>query len=461
MHVFRNRSVKARITLWYTGFITIIVVFLVGALVISEGISSQDYYVDQLQKGLAQVAEGIASLQDAQAIDLQLDSGVHMSALQDDGTLLAGTRTFRINPHEDKLRIRSARDDDFWYLLDKPVDLDDGTRIWLRAFISSAVSERNNRAIMLFLLVAIPLLLFISVFGGLWLTRRAFGPLDAIIHAAQGISNATDLKQRLPVDTQSDEVGQLSSALNGMLSRLERSIEDEKGFISDASHELRTPISVISAQSEFALLPERTPEEKEAALRIIQARSVNAGRMLSQLLLLSRMDYEKLPLNIERVDLSELLEQIALESAEKAGNRGISIHTQIEQGIHLDCDELLIMRMIDNLLENAMRYGLNGGNIWIDLSRSGGSILLRIRDDGIGISEKDQSKIWQRFYQVNKSEQREVGFGLGLSMVHWIVTAHGGEISVRSALGEGSCFTVTLPEGVNVTRKPEIPAQPR
>lgn len=447
MRIFRNASVKSRITLWYTAFIVLTVLFLVGALMLSQDISSHDYYEEQLRDSLNRSAEEISTMEDAKSIEQRLDSGVQVTVLSDGGELLVGRRDFKINPRENTLRIRNATDDDFWYLLDKPVVLQDGTRIWLRSYISSSVTERYLRTITTFLLFAIPVLLFISIFGGLLLTKRAFRPLDDIIQASSNIAATADLRQHFRTDEQSEEVARLADALDRMLLRLRESMENEKAFISDASHELKTPLSVISAQSEYALQPGRTPEEKENALKIIHARSVKTGRMLSQLLLLSRMDYEKLPLNMERVDLSVLLEQIALEMEKKARSRGIAIHLEIEKDVCVFCDELLIMRVISNLLENAVRYGKDGGNLWISLSSAPDSAAMRFRDDGIGISKEDQAKIWQRFYQVNKSGNQLAGFGLGLSIVHCIVAAHGGSVSVDSDPGKGSVFTVELPKG--------------
>lgn len=295
------------------------------------------------------------------------------------------------------------------------------------------------------LMISVPALLLIIVFGGGLITRRALQPLAEIASTAESISDSGDLDQRIHLDGRTDEVGRLASSFNNMLERLQRSMEREKRFISDASHELRTPLSVISAQSEFALAPGRAPEDKDAALEVIRARSDRAGQMLGQMLLLSRMDSQRLPLRRERLELSGLTEGVAEELRERAGERDIEILCHAEPNLQIDGDELLLMRMLTNLIQNAIQYGHPGGHIWIELRRSGNRARLSIADDGPGIAPEEQDRIWQRFYQVSKTAGRTEGSGLGLPMVRWIAEAHGGKIGLESTPGEGSAFSVELP----------------
>lgn len=452
MKIFKTGSIKLRITMWYTLFIVLIAAVLMGVLFISQDLSSQDYYEDMLTQALDEAALSLKTVEDVAMMDRDSDRGVHITIIDENGELILGKRSFSVLFKENTLRIRRSNSSNFWYLLDKSAVLEDGTQIWLRAYMSSQISERINRTILFFSMIAIPLLLLIAVSGGFMLTKRAFQSMDEIIHMAEGISGTTDLKQRFRLENQEDEVGKLADTFDKMLARLERALEEEKAFISNASHELRTPITVIRAQSEYALNPDRTVEEKDAALKTILSRSTTAGQMLSQMLLLSRMDYDKLPLNFEKIELSELLEQIAQEMEIRCEEKGIAVVRDIEKGICCRCDELLMIRMLTNLLENAMRYGRENGHIWLSLCRREGKILITVRDDGIGISRDDQEKIWRRFYQVDKSGERTSGFGLGLSFVQWIVAAHDGKIFVSSALGKGSRFEVELPDNIQYKR---------
>ena len=437
----KRASIKTRITLWYAGFIVLIVTLLLGALLLSQHRLSRDYYYEKLLGAISDAAENIHLEDGAISVETQTDSGVRITVLNEGGELLLGKRSFSVSLKEEVLHVRGGQSDANWYLLDKPVTLEDGRCVWLRAYISTSLTERSNRTVTLILLIMTPLLLAAVLLGGYHVIRYAFRPIDEITRTAESISDSSDLKQRIHLEGQTDEVGRLASTFDGMFARLERSLENEKRFISDASHELRTPLSVICAQSEYALMPERTLEEKDAALRIIHERGQRTSEMLAQMLMLSRMDVQKQPFNMDRTDLSELIEGLAQEMQLQADERNILIECDIEPGVEMLCDEILIIRMATNLIQNAIQYGRPGGFVRVELARGGGEIRFAVEDNGIGISPEDQKKIWNRFYQANKAESK--GSGLGLPIVKWIVEAHGGKISVSSC--GGSRFAVVFP----------------
>lgn len=437
----KRASIKTRITLWYAAFIMLIVALLLGALLLSQHRLSRDYYYEKLLGAISDASESIHLEDGAISVETQTDSGVRITVLNEDGGLLLGKRSFAESLKEEVLHVRGGQSDANWYLLDKPVTLEDGRVVWLRAYISTSLTERSNHTVTLILLIMMPLLLAVVLLGGRRMIRYAFRPIDEISRTAENISDSSDLKQRIHLEGQTDEVGRLAATFNGMFARLECSLENEKRFISDASHELRTPLSVICAQSEYALMPGRTLEEKDAALRIIQERGQRTSEMLAQMLMLSRMDVQKQPLNMDRTGLSELIEGLAQELQPQADARNIRIKCAIEPGVEMLCDEILIIRMATNLIQNAIQYGRPGGFVRVELARTGGEIRFAVSDNGIGISAEDQKKIWNRFYQANKAES--TGSGLGLPIVKWIVEAHGGKISVSSC--SGSCFTAVFP----------------
>ena len=450
MSFVKRDSIKFRIAVWYLAFIVLIAVVLVGLLAFSQSISSQDYFAEILYNTLDQTAGALHTQEDISHLDLLFDSGAHISVLDEDGALIAGERDFKIKPRNRPLTLIRQANDDFIYIHDRQVALDNGASIWLRAYISSSIADRYNRTIALTLLIAQPVLFLAAALGGYVLINRIFKPLDDIISTAEAITNSSDLRQRIPAGSRQDEVNRLTRALNGMLTRLEQSMEAEKQFISDASHELRTPLSVIRSESEYALRKDADIDEKTAALETIHARSVTTGQMLSHMLFLSRIDYEKVTLNMERINLSDLIKRIAQEMEPTAAHRSISIIRRIADGVYCYCDELLIIRMVSNLIENAIRYGRDGGYVLLELSSDSEHAVLRVRDNGIGISKENLPKIWQRFFQVNKSNAQYPGFGLGLSIVRWIVVAHNGEISVESDYQKGTCFSVQLPIGADL-----------
>ena len=230
-----------------------------------------------------------------------------------------------------------------------------------------------------------------------------------------------------------------------MLTRLEASFQAEKQFSNDASHELRTPISVIMAQCEYALRKASTLEEAQTALEVILAQSKNMSALVSQLLTLARADQGTAQLEFETINISEITDMVALEQAELAARKNISIQRDIQPDIFACVDETLFMRIFINLISNGIKYGKEGGFIRVILKRDKDRAVSQIIDDGIGIPPQDLPKIWDRFYQVNPSRSSGSGAGLGLSMVKWIVSAHGGTIKVDSILGKGTRFTISLP----------------
>ena len=229
-----------------------------------------------------------------------------------------------------------------------------------------------------------------------------------------------------------------------MFNRLQTSFENEVQFTSDVSHELRTPISVIISQSEYGLNHTESKEKMENSLRSVLKESIKMSQMISQLLMLSKMDKGHQKLNIEKVNLSELLDIIIDTQQIAADKKNIKINSVISPDIVIPADEILIMRLFINLITNAVNYGKENGYINIELFKFKDKIISKISDNGIGIAQENINKIWTRFYQVDSSRSSDSS-GLGLSMVKWIVEAHKGSISVKSELNKGTSFTVELP----------------
>lgn len=438
----KNPSLKLRLTAWYALFILIIVALMMGTLIINDRITSNEYYYNRLTDATESAVQAITVSGDLSLAETQSDTDVHVTVLSEDGTLLIGRRKFNADLRDDTLRIRGGRNNDSWYLLDRSVTLD-GTRYWVRCYISSNFSEHLSDSLILLLVIMLPLLIFVVLLGGFRITRQALKPLDDIIQTASGISTSGDLHHSFSESTQYAETRQLAQTLDAMIERLARSIENEKQFISDASHELRTPFSVICTQSEYALLPGQSVEEKDAALEVILNRSRRSSDMLAQLLMLSRMDRQELPLQKEVVNLSELVENIADEMQLLADEKHIRIERDLDKNITLNCDEILIMRVMNNLIENAINYGRENGSVFLKLTKVPDGVRIEVRDNGIGISESDLPNIWRRFFRVNNFAG--CGSGLGLSIVKLIVDAHGGAVTAQSELEKGTTFTVTLP----------------
>jgi len=250
------------------------------------------------------------------------------------------------------------------------------------------------------------------------------------------------LTQHMIKNSSHDEVGELADTFNMMLEELEVSFKRERQFTSDASHELRTPMTVITACTEDALHTEDAAIINEN-IKVIQKENQRMTKMLSQLLMLSRGYEGRYHFQPESLCLYDMAESVSESLAMMADAKSIQIHNQIPDDYKICADQSLFTQLLVNLIENAIKYGNEQGNIWITLEKEGTQHKLCVKDDGIGISGQDLPKIFDRFYRADKARDRK-GSGLGLSIVKWIVTLHGWQIHAESRLGEGTKMVVII-----------------
>ncbi len=290
------------------------------------------------------------------------------------------------------------------------------------------------------LLLMVPCYMLLAAIGSRFLARRALQPIRQITETAKKISEG-DLSKRIDGILSNDEVGELADTFNRMLEELEVSFQRERQFTSDASHELRTPMTIITACTEDALYTD-DPAIRNENIRVIQKENQRMTKMLSQLLMLSRGYEGRCHFQPEDLCLYDMVESVCESLATMAETKSIQIHNQIPENYMIYADQSLFTQLLVNLIENAIKYGNEGGNIWITLEKKETQDKLCIKDDGIGISEEDLPKIFERFYRADKARDRK-GSGLGLSIVKWVVTLHGWEIFAESKLGEGTKMIVT------------------
>lgn len=373
-------------------------------------------------------------------------SGVYTLIYNENGALLAGQPPLwapdDLDFENGVLRPEETWDDSDYYVLDfwLPFSWEDG--VWVRGLIqapeaSSVVADLSNIA-----LLALPLVVLLGGVGAYLLVRSAFRPMDQIVAAAEAIGEGRDLSRRIGLGRRGDEIGRLASTFDSMFARLERSFEAEKQFTSDASHELRTPIAVILAQCGEARHAE-TPEQYQEAIAVIDRQARKMSSLVAQLLQMTRLEQGTHPASMEEADLSQLVSVLCEEQPDLP--RGITIQTDVQPEVHATFDVTLMSRLLQNLLNNAIRYGKDNGHIWVTLRTLEDQILLSVRDDGVGIPADRLEKIFQRFYQVDPSRSGRGGTGLGLTMVRQIAALHGGEVTVESREGAGSCFTLRFP----------------
>ncbi len=295
-------------------------------------------------------------------------------------------------------------------------------------------------------LALLPIILLVAALGGYLIACRAFRPVKHIIQTAEQITDGDDLSARIGLPAGKDEIYTLAASFDRMFDRLEGAFENEKRFTSDVSHELRTPTAVILSECEFALENAETLEEVKGSISRISESAQKLSALISQLLLLARADQGQ-ALRKETLDLSTLVEVICEQQSETTFQKGITIRPEIAPHLQVVADETMLMRLFINLIDNAVKYGKEGGEVTVILYEKDELICGEVRDNGIGIAAEHLPHIWERFYQVDPArDPNSSGAGLGLPMLKWIDEAHGGSIRVESRLGEGSAFIFTLPK---------------
>ena len=333
-------------------------------------------------------------------------------------------------------------DGTLYYIFDRKLATDGLEGLWLRGIVSEMQGEIQMAVITKVSLVILPSLVLLAVIGGYLIAKRMLRPIQQIAETAQHIGTENDLKQRIEMGRGRDELHQLADCFNDMFEKLDNAFQAQRSFISDASHELRTPMSVIAAQCEYSLEQSRRCEEYQEALTVIRRQSDKMSNFINGMLDFTRLESDPERYLREPVNLTELTESVCSDMA-LIHERGITLLCEAEPGVQFTGNRQLLSQLLTNLISNAYRYGKENGHIWIQLIKDKKEIRLSVKDDGIGIAAEERQKIFQRFYQ-SDSSRTNAGLGLGLSMVYEIVRFHGGEIGVESTLGEGSTFTLVL-----------------
>ena len=387
-----------------------------------------------------------------------------------DGTMLYGKNPIARKMEEEAFSISrvyryETEPGSRYFIYDRKLTAPDLQGLWIRGVVPLSSEERQLRDIFNSAMIYVPVLVFVGMAGGYLTIRQALRPIRRIQKVTSEIALDRDLGRRIEIGDVDRELYDLAVSFNDMLDRLEHSFQAEQQFTSDASHELRTPTSVILAQTELALERERSGEEYRRALGVIARQGRRMNTLISSMLDYTRLELRPENYPLEETDLSDLV-RAAAEDMAMIGLKNIKLETGIRDGIQIRGNRILLERMVQNLIDNAYKYGRENGNILVTLtlelpedkqteaSREGRkaeesrTARLTVEDDGIGISQEEQQKIFERFYRGDpsrSSSRQTYGAGLGLSMVKKIVEVHGGDIEVRSEPGKGTAFAVDLP----------------
>ncbi len=440
-------SVKAKIAAWLTLLMALLAVLLVifmlsvSSQVAVQTASDQLTYTIKDNLGRIRFVQGKA--QPASSFRFY-HNGVTTLVYSKSKSLLAGQIpvSFAVNEPFDNGRIRLVDAGEVHYLmLDLWVNNGWESGVWVRGLIEAPENRMFVSNLLKISVVALPVFMALAAAGSSWITHRAFRPLDSINATAAAINEASDLSRRIGLPPGQDEFSRLGSAFDRLFERLERSFEAEKQFTADASHELRTPVSIIKGACEYAVKYDETEEDRQETIDMIRRQAEKMSGIISQLLRMTRLEQGTEQTGMEPVELGEFLRQLCREQSYDAGR----VHTICEETIQIQANPGLLSRLVINLVENALKYGRPDGQVWISASCEQEEALLKVCDDGDGIAEEHQEKIWQRFYQVDASRSGEMGAGLGLPLVRQIAQIHGGYMTLASGKGMGCTFTLHLP----------------
>jgi two-component system OmpR family sensor kinase len=299
------------------------------------------------------------------------------------------------------------------------------------------------------IIVVAPIIFLFSIVVAYLVVGRAFRPVDQLINEVEAITDGRSLHRRLPADASNDELSRLSITVNAMLTRLEGSFAALRRFTADASHELKTPLTVLRADVERAMHPGTNRAERMVALEESLQETARMSDLVNSLLTLARADEGRFDIYREAIDLEPLMREVYETAVILGEDAGLTLSlAALENGIVMG-DRTRLRQLFLNLVTNAIKYTPRGGRVELSVTRRGSDeIVIVVRDTGIGIAANDLPHVFDRFWRADRVRSRASergGFGLGLAIAHWIVQAHGGTIAVQSRLGRGSIFTVQLP----------------
>jgi heavy metal sensor kinase len=310
--------------------------------------------------------------------------------------------------------------------------------------------QEVQRLLIYLLALSIPFTVFAASAGGWFLASNVLSPIDRITRAASQIS-AQDLHQRLNMKLPNDEVGRLAATFDTMLARLDTAFEQQKRFIADVSHEMRTPLTILKGDVEVALNRPRTADEYRQTLAMVNQTTDRLNTLVEELLLLARADSNRYPLKIETINLAQLLTHEVSSLMAQAVRKQVSLHLNSPDNIPMQGDPAKLSRLFRNLIENAIKYSPAEASVTITAQQIKEQVRVDIADTGPGIPPEHLAHIFERFYRADKARSHAEadaagsGAGLGLSIVQWLAQAHGGKIVVASKVDQGTTFSVWLP----------------
>jgi heavy metal sensor kinase len=293
------------------------------------------------------------------------------------------------------------------------------------------------------LLLIVPVALIAASAGGWFMARRALSPVSEITSTAAAISSSS-LDRRVPVSRSKDELAYLAIVFNRMISRLERTFKSQQQFIADASHDLRTPLTIVRVELELLLQRSDLDSDERRSIDQCVREIDRLSNLASDLLLLARADSRQLGLTKERLRLDEFLVDCISRMMPLARQKQISLRVDIDDPIEASFDQATLRRAITNILDNAIKYSSESSTVEVSLRQEDHAARVTIADNGFGVSEEELPKLFDRFYRSDRARSTQ-GSGLGLAIARAIVEAHRGKLMLRSQPGAGTTVEIVLP----------------
>jgi len=430
--------VSTRVTVWFTA----VIIFLFG-IVLSSVILLEDRYINNTStEELVSAVEKIYENPDEFE---NFDDGIYYIKYNADNEIIAGKI-----PKDFDLALAFSIEDINTYQIENKKFLYYDTRLkntgdWIRGIYPLSKFQNDISKIwnIGFYYIA-PVLIILVIFIGYRIVKNAFKPVKKISETALEIKKSKNFSRRIELDNGEDEIHKMAYTFNEMLDTVEETFIHEKQFSSDVSHELRTPITVILAQSDYALDYVETLDEAKESFEVINRQAKKMTNLINQIMELSKMERQN-EIEKDKINFSNIILQLLEDYRTLLENNNIELITNIEKDLRIYGNKLMLERLFVNLFTNAMKFTKT--TISVSLNRINKEVILQIKDDGIGIAKEDQKYIWDRFFQTSDSRNKDKnkGSGLGLSMVNRIVQLHLATIDVESEVGKGACFIVKFP----------------
>ena len=429
--------VSIRVTAWFTTFILILFVIIMSSAILIEDKIVNNLSAKELVKAVERIYEDPDEFEN-------FDDGIYYIKYDSNNDIIAG----KIPKDFDMTLAFSIEDINTYQIENKKFLYYDtklkNTRDWIRGIYPLSKFQNEISKIWDIGIYLSPWLFIFVVIFGYRIIKNAFKPVKKISETALLIKKSKNFSRRIELDNSEDEIHKMASTFNEMLDTVEETFIHEKQFSSDVSHELRTPITVILAQSDYVLDYVETLDEAKESFEVINRQAKKMTSLINQIMELSKLERQN-EVEKERINFSNIILQLLEDYKPLLENSNIELIINIEKDLRIYGNKLMVERLFINLFINAIKFTKTTINV--SLNRINKEIILQIKDDGVGIAKGEQKYIWDRFFQINNSRNKDKnrGSGLGLSMVNKIAQLHSAIIEVESEIGNGACFIVRFP----------------